>query len=261
MFLCFALLLSLLTGCIHQDMGVKMNKDGTGSITITLGIEKDFYEQLKAMGSDPFEGKTTTEYQFDSATYVACAETKQYSSYEDMEKALLELTYETEMLEDAQNAESEHERNEQSDGSPDDVFDIFIDEGESIQPDVEKPSVTTPVTNNHIFTSVNIEKNSGLFYSSYTFNAVLNPQNGDGLEYDLNEMFKVTLSVEMPAEITGTKGGTAEGNKVIFDIADITEPHELAATCETNNTGLVIGIAIGLVVLMAGLVCLFKHKK
>jgi hypothetical protein len=65
----------------------------------------------------------------------------------------------------------------------------------------------------------------------------------------------------MPAEITSTKGGTAEGNKVIFDIADITEPQELAATCETNNTGLVIGIAIGLVVLMAGLVCLLKHKK
>ena len=36
------MLLSLLTGCIHQDMGVKMNKDGTGSITTTLGIEKDF---------------------------------------------------------------------------------------------------------------------------------------------------------------------------------------------------------------------------
>ena len=70
------LLLCVLSGCIHQDMGVKMNKNGTGSITTTLGIEKDFYEQLKAMGSDPFEGKTITEYQYDGNTYVAYAETK-----------------------------------------------------------------------------------------------------------------------------------------------------------------------------------------
>ena len=86
--LCLALLLSVLTGCIHQDMGVKMNKDGTGSITTTLGIKKDFYEQMKGMGSDPFEGKTVSEYQYDGDTYVSCAETKEYSSYEDMEKAL-----------------------------------------------------------------------------------------------------------------------------------------------------------------------------
>ena len=114
---------------------------------------------------------------------------------------------------------------------------------------------------NRIFSSVNIEKNGGIFYSSYTFAAVLNPQNGDGLDYDLNETFRVTLTVEMPTEITSAKGGTVEGNKVVFDIADITESQELAATCEENNTGLVIGIVIGLVVLAGVMVFLFKHKK
>ena len=248
------MLLSLLTGCIHQDMGVKMNKDGTGSITTTLGIEKDFYEQLKAMGSDPFEGKTITEYQYDGNTYVAYAETKEYSSYEEMEKALLDMTYETEMLEDAQDAETED--NEDAQENPDDIFDVNIEEVET-----EKAEDVTPAQDNHIFSSVNIEKNGGIFYSSYTFAAVLNPQNGDGLDYDLNETFKVTLTVEMPTEITGAKGGTVEGNKVVFDIADITATQELAATCEENNTGLVIGIVIGLVVLVAGAVCLIKFKK
>jgi hypothetical protein len=200
---------------------------------------------MKAMDSDPFEGKSVTEYQYDGKTYVAYAETKEYASYEEMEQALLDMTYETEMLEDAQDPETED--------TAEDVVGVIDDDAQ--------PQVPAPATDDRIFSSVNIEKNSGIFYSSYTFNAVLAPQNGDGLEYDLNEMFKVTLSVEMPAEITSTKGGTAEGNKVIFDIADITEPQELAATCETNNTGLVIGIAIGLVVLMAGLVCLLKHKK
>ena len=233
------LLLSLLTGCIHQDMGVKMNKDGTGSITTTLGIRKDFYEQLTDMGSDPFAGKTVTEYEYGGAAYVAYGETKQYRSYEEIEKALLDLTYETDMIEDAQNAENE--------------------EDEDVTEEAPAPSV--PAQDTHIFSSVNIEKNSGIFYSSYTFNAVLNPQSGEGLEYDLNEVFRVTLSVEMPAEITGAKGGKIEGNKVIFDIADITESQELAATCEENNTGLVIGIVVGLVVLAVAVVCLLKLKK
>ena len=245
------MLLSLLTGCIHQDMGVKMNKDGTGSITTTLGIEKDFYEQLKSMGSDPFEGKTVSEYQYDGKTYVSYAETKEYSSYEEMEKALLEMTYETEMLEDAQGTEVEDEHSVEEESN--DIFDITIEE--------EKENAPAPAQDNHIFSSVNIEKNGGIFYSSYTFAAVLNPQNGDGLDYDLNETFKVTLTVEMPTEITGAKGGTVEGNKVVFDIADITATQELAATCEENNTGLVIGIVIGLVVLVAGAVCLIKFKK
>lgn len=245
------MLLSLLTGCIHQDMGVKMNKDGTGSITTTLGIEKDFYEQLKSMGSDPFEGKTVSEYQYDGSTYVSYAETKEYSSYEEMEKALLEMTYETEMLEDAQGTEVEDEHSVEEESN--DIFDITIEE--------EKENAPAPAQDNHIFSSVNIEKNGGIFYSSYTFAAVLNPQNGDGLDYDLNETFKVTLTVEMPTEITGAKGGTVEGNKVVFDIADITATQELAATCEENNTGLVIGIVIGLVVLVAGAVCLIKFKK
>ena len=245
------MLLSLLTGCIHQDMGVKMNKDGTGSITTTLGIEKDFYEQLKSMGSDPFEGKTVSEYQYDGSTYVSYAETKEYSSYEEMEKALLEMTYETEMLEDAQGTEVEDDPSVEEESN--DIFDITIEE--------EKENAPAPAQDNHIFSSVNIEKNGGIFYSSYTFAAVLNPQNGDGLDYDLNETFKVTLTVEMPTEITGAKGGTVEGNKVVFDIADITATQELAATCEENNTGLVIGIVIGLVVLVAGAVCLIKFKK
>ena len=245
------LLLSMLSGCIHQDMGIRMNKDGTGSITTTVGIAKDFYDQLKSMGSDPFSGKTVTEYQQGGTTYVAYAENKQYSSYEDMEKALLAMTYETEMLEDAQGTEVEDEHSVEEESN--DIFDITIEE--------EKEDAPAPAQDNHIFSSVNIEKNGGIFYSSYTFAAVLNPQNGDGLDYDLNETFKVTLTVEMPTEITGAKGGAVEGNKVVFDIADITATQELAATCEENNTGLVIGIVIGLVVLVAGAVCLIKFKK
>ena len=241
----------MLTGCIQNDIGVKMNKDGTGSISATIGIEKDFYQNLKQMGSDPFEGKTTTEYTYEDTTYVAYTEVKEYSSYEEMEKALLEMTYDTELIEDAQQSQDEvmNGENEDFDGNGEDVI---------VVPDTEPEA---PEKDNHIFSSVNIEKNSGIFYSSYTFNAVMNPQSNDGLDYDMNEAFKVTLTVEMPEEITQSKGGKVDGNKITFDIADVTESQEFAATCESNNTGVVIGIVIGLVLLVGGLFCFVKFKK
>jgi hypothetical protein len=246
-----ALLAMMLTGCIQNDIGVKMNKDGTGSISATIGIEKDFYQNLKQMGSDPFEGKTTTEYTYEDTTYVAYTEVKEYSSYEEMEKALLEMTYDTELIEDAQQSQDTemNGENEDFDGNGEDIIVIYDTEPAAIE------------TDNRIFSSVNIEKNSGIFYSSYTFNAVMNPQSNDGLDYDMNDAFKVTLTVEMPEEITQSKGGKVEGNKITFDIADVTESQEFAATCESNNTGVVIGIVIGLVVIVAGIFCFIKFKK
>ena len=240
--LCAVMMIVMLTGCIHQDMGVKMNKDGTGSITTTLGIEKDFYDQLVSMGSDPFEGKTTTEYEYDGTTYVSYAERKEYSSYEEMEQALLDMTYETELIEDAQEDTND-------DGEVDGVIDVAVADEEA------------PAQDNHIFSSVSIEKDSGIFQSTYSFHAVLNAQSNENADYDMNDTFKVTLSVEMPCEITDAKGGTAEGNKIIFDIADITESQELSATCEENHTGAVIGITLAVVALVVGLVFFFKSRK
>lgn len=240
--LCTVMLLCMLTGCIHQDTGVKMNSNGTGSVTTRLGIAKDFYEQLKEAGSDPFEGKSVTEYQYDGTTYVSYSETKEYASYADMEKALLAMTYETDIIEDAQGAEGQPEV------QPDEI---------SSTGDVE----VTPAKDNHIFSSVKIDRNRGIFYSSYTFKAVLNPQKAEGEEYDPNEAFKVTLSVEMPGKITDAKGGTPDGNKIVFDIADITESQELAAASEENHNGVVIGMVVGLVVLAGGLFCVVKLKR
>jgi hypothetical protein len=246
------MLAMILTGCIQNDIGVKMNKDGSGSISTTIGIEKDFYQNLKEIGSDPFEGKTTTEYTHEDYTYVAYTEVKEYSSYEEMEKALLEMTYDTELIENAQKAQDDEMNadNESFDTSSDDLI---------VVPYYDEPKV--PEKDNHIFSSVNIEKNSGIFYSTYTFSASMNPQSNDGLDYDMNEAFKVTLTVEMPEEITQTKGGTAEGNKITFDIDDITESQEIVAACESTNTGVIIGIVIGLVVLVVGFVCFVKFKK
>lgn len=238
------MLAMMFTGCIKNDIGVKMNKDGSGSIAMTIGIAKDVYQELLQLGTDPFEGETPAEYTYEGITYVTYTEEKKYDSYGDMEQALLEMTYDTDLVEEVQGA---------LDTDADDSTENIVNTGED--------EYTVPKTDNHIFSSVNMDKNGGIFYTSYTFNAVMNPQSNTGIDYDMNEMFKVTFTVEMPEKITQTKGGKVEGNKVTLDIADVTERQELAAACEANNTGIVLGIVIGLAVLVAGLICYLKFKK
>ena len=236
------MLVGLLSGCVQNDLGVKINSDGTGSVAMTLGLEQEFYEQLKASGSDPFEGKTTTTYTDGEDTYVAYTETTEYESYEDIEKALLDMEYDYDKIEGTS----------ENDDTPDetDPSDYTL-----LQPtEAEKDA--------HIFKTVNIEKNSGIFYTTYTFKAVMNPQPKDSKSgYATNDVFKVTVSVEMPSEITQAKDGTVDGNKVTFEIKDITEANELAATAESNNIGVVIGIIAVLVIVFAVVVFLVKRQK
>lgn len=231
------MLAMMLTGCIQNNVGIKINEDGTGSISATIGIEKDFYNSLIENGSDPFEGKATKEYTFEDKTYVSYTEAKEYGSYDEMEKALLDMTYNNSLIEDAQNCE----------------------ENEDIT--VYEKDVAISEKDNHIFSSVDIESNSGIFYSSYTFNAVMNPPLDEEPDYDLNSVLKVTLTVEMPDEITQSKGGKVEVNKITFDVADITESQEFVAMCESNNTAMVIGIVAGLTLVVAGIILFIKLKK
>ncbi len=249
----------MLTGCMHNDIGVKLNKDGTGSISATLGIEKDFYENLKQMGTDPFEGKETTEYTYEDNTYIAYTEVKEYASYEDMEKALLEMTYETELLEDVQGS---MDGDSGEDNSVTEEDDSLVDEGAPVEEPPVEEEPDAPAQDNHIFSEVSIKKEEGLFSSTYSFHAVMNPQSNTDPDNDVNDTFRVTLSVEMPAEVTASTGGKAEGNKVTFDIADITEAKEMSAECQVKNTGALITVAVGaVVVLTVVIICIVKFKK
>ena len=130
---------AMLTGCVQQDIGVAINADGTGTVSATIGIEEDAYEQLVGMGSDIFEGKETSTYEHDGKTYVSYTETKSYENYEDIEKALLEMTYES------------------------DVFDGLNTEDFETEDAEESAEAAEPAP---IFKSVSIDKRSGLFYSN-----------------------------------------------------------------------------------------------
>ena len=230
---------AMLTGCIQQDIGVALNADGTGTVSATIGIEKDAYEQLVGMGTDIFDGKETSTHEYDGNTYVSYTETKDYASYEEIEKALLEMTYESEVFEDLDTGDLESEIPEES--------------TESTEP--------TP-----IFKNVTIEKNTGLFYSNYTFKAEMNPQeisDSEDIEMDLpidTDSFRMTFTVTMPSDITQANGATIEGNKAVFEIDDITEAQEFSVVCEQNNVVAVIVIIVVLVIVLGLFFFLTKRK-
>ena len=230
---------AMLTGCVQQDIGVAINADGTGTVSATIGIEEDAYEQLVGMGSDIFEGKETSTYEHDGKTYVSYTETKSYENYEDIEKALLEMTYES------------------------DVFDGLNTEDFETEDAEESAEAAEPAP---IFKSVSIDKSSGLFYSNYTFKAEMNPQeisDSEDIEMDLpidTDSFRMTFTVTMPSDITQANGATIEGNKAVFEIDDITEAQEFSVVCEQNNVVAVIIIIVVLVIVLGLFFFLTKRK-
>lgn len=230
---------AMLTGCVQQDIGVAINADGTGTVSATIGIEEDAYEQLVGMGSDIFEGKETSTYEHDGKTYVSYTETKSYENYEDIEKALLEMTYESDVFDGLNTEDLETE-----------------DAGESAEAAEPAP----------IFKSVSIDKSSGLFYSNYTFKAEMNPQeisDSEDIEMDLpidTDSFRMTFTVTMPSDITQANGATVEGNKAVFEIDDINEAQEFSVVCEQNNVVAVIVIIVVLVIVLGLFFFLTKRK-
>ena len=268
-------LLTLLTGCIHEDFGIKLNEDGTGSIAARIGIDKDVYNQALGMGADLFADseEEPTEYEYKSKTYVAVTETTEYASFDELKQALLDLTYETDELAELTDLEAAGEPVEEEaealvaeviDLTEDNVEDT-ADETEDGEPaeDTAAEGETTAV-DNHIFKEVLIEKKSGLISESYVFSAKMNAiPDDENAETPLSSAFLVTVSVEMPTEITNaSENATVEGNKATFEISDLTVENEFAVEASHTNTTLIVSLVAVLVLLVVGLLLFGKfHTK
>lgn len=243
----FALLLAsvslalCLTGCVREELGIRLDKDGTGSIQATVALKKDAFEQLAALGgSDPFDGKETFEVEYDGEPYVAFSETKEYASFEEMEKALSEMTYDSDEIDEAADG---GEMNTE----PTDEIDIS---------DALSESEPVEEADTHLFKSVKIRQDG----SKYLFDAVLNPMTGELDGYDMSDVFKVSISVEMPAKVTAFKNGTVDGKKVVFDLSDMSKETELYAECKTaSKVPAIIGIVLA-VGAVAAFIVLKKRK-
>lgn len=268
-------LLTLLTGCIHEDFGIKLNEDGTGSIAARIGIDKDVYNQALGMGADLFADseEEPTEYEYKGKTYVAVTETTEYASFDELKQALLDLTYETDELAELSDLEAAGEPvEEEAEALITEVIDLTEDDVEDAADETEDGEPTedtaaegeTTAVDNHIFKEVLIEKKSGLISESYVFSAKMNAiPDDENAETPLSSAFLVTVSVEMPTEITNaSENATVEGNKATFEISDLTVENEFAVEASHTNTTLIVSLVAVLVLLVVGLLLFGKfHTK
>ena len=89
---------------------------------------------------------------------------------------------------------------------------------------------------------------------------MLNAADGQIQGYDMSEIFKVSISVEMPGKVTAYKNGTVEGDKVTFDLSDISEEKELYAESKiASKFPAIIGIALAVIAVVVFII--LKKKK
>ena len=239
-----AVTLSLcLTGCVYEDLSVKLNKDETGSIAATIGLKKDFVDQMMN-GQNPFDGKETKEIEYDGEKYIVYTEVSEYASFDEIAKALSEMTYDTE----------DYDVPTENDADGD--VDTETAEETSVIDEWLADTSAEEKADNHIFKSVEIKKDGG----KYIFDAVLNKVEGQVQGYDMSDIFKVSISVEMPAKVTAYKNGTVDGNKVTFDLSDMSAETELYAECKTASVVPVIICGILVVASLAAFIVLKKRK-
>ena len=281
----------LLTGCIHENIGVKLNEDGTGSMSAAVGVEKNTYDQLLGMGVDLFADSEAEpgEYEYKGKTYVSIARTAEYESYDELKQALLDLTYESDELAALTDLETDEDAPmpETVDVSAEEIADVpeeetpetdeITEEAAEASAGAEKEAAEASA-DRHIFKEVVIEKQDGFFTKSVRFYAKMNPipenpeislpenseESAEGdlpadAETPLSSSFLVTLSVEMPYAVTGAgENATVEGNKAVIEISDLTAENEITVEAEKTDTGKIVTLVAILILIV---ICVFVFVK
>lgn len=248
--------LVLLTGCVHEDIGIVMHEDETGKITATVGIEKGAYNEFIGMGVNLLDDaeQEPIEYEYKGKSYIALTETKEYASFEELQQALLDLTYDTDEL-SALNSMDELEIGEEE-------IELETETAAEEPDDSEETADESADVDNHIFKEVTIEKKSGGFSESYYFTATMNavPDDEDA-EVPMSSAFLVSISVEMPMPITSASDNAViDGNKVTFEIDDLSVENAFSAAAEQSNTAVYVAIVVVLVIVLLGLLIVAKAR-
>ena len=250
LFLTVLTLLAVMTGCIHEDIGVILNADGTGRIAATVGVEEGTYNQLLGMGVDLFSDSESepVEYEYKGKHYISMSETTEYATYEELRQALLDMTYDTDELAELKDAEEWD-----TDEKEQELDEILTTK----EPD---DAEETAGMDNHIFKEVVIEEKKGLFSKGLTFSATMNALPDDeNEENSMASSFHVTVSVETPYGIKKTgEGAIVDGNKATFEIEDLSVENTFSVEAGETNTELIISLVVLLVVVLAALILLPK---
>lgn len=109
-----------------------------------------------------------------------------------------------------------------------------------------------------LFRSVSLEKNGGLFYSSYVFKAETEAYPSDELP---EGSVKLDIKVTMPAKVEKIQGGRIEGNTAAFVLEDLTAAKTLAAQSSANNVAFVLVSVAILAAVAATVLWIVKRKQ
>ena len=92
--LCITLL--LLTGCMRQEISIKINTNDSSTVTSTLAINKSIFEEYFSEDGEMLLGDNTQEwyeYEEDGETYLAVTQTADFETLADLEKYLRDMEY------------------------------------------------------------------------------------------------------------------------------------------------------------------------
>ncbi|MDY5001762.1 MAG: hypothetical protein SO122_04760 [Eubacteriales bacterium] len=222
-----------LTGCVREDINIRLNRDGSGSVSVTYAVNNEFLEKSAALndGSDFFEGRETFETEYDGERYTAFTEVKECASLEELEKLLSELTFGSDASEESQEINT---------AKPSEIT-LSVKPSDNESDPCNEPMLPSTATDDHIFKSVKITHDG----NTYIFDAVLNENAIDIPGYDLSEVFKLSVSLDMPGKIKAYKNGTCNGRHIDFDVGDLKKETRLYAECSvTSPIPAIIGIGL-----------------
>ena len=244
--LLIATVMLCLTSCVKEDVNIKINKNETGSISATVALKKDVYDNLSSIGSfSASNAEDAREVEYDGEKYMAVTKSIDYASLAELNKALENMTYSFDGFFDMPNETETTAAVIKTEATDPDI--IFDNDDET---DIEPAETENDANNNEpgfmdakIFKSVEVKKDG----SKFIFSAVVNKQDKYDTQYDLNNIMKISISLEMPGKITSYKNGTVDGKSIVFDITDIKEETELYAECKvTSIIPAIIGICLAL---------------
>jgi hypothetical protein len=225
----FFCLLLLLSGCAHEEIGIHWQENGSGTVTTVVGIEKSGYDQLAALGADPFADKETFTYSLGGKTYVGFKDVREFESTAEMEQFLSELTYES---------------------LPGELSDAPLGEDE------EQTSVP-------VFREVSLHRKRGVFRRTYSFRAVLNPcPLGSIPNLPLTADAVTSVRVTLPGQIRETNGETQGENEVLFVLHGLSDGEELTAvSTQTDWISVITVTALLIALIIAAIITVRDGKK
>ncbi|MCP3032285.1 hypothetical protein LF817_13135 [Halobacillus sp. A1] len=223
-----AVLVLALAGCVQGDFGVKINKDGSGVHTITLGIEESVFEQFGGSEgetidstNDDLEAQGYTVENYNEDGYVGFRATKEFEEVSDMQ-----LVPDTEGLSEA---------------------------------GIDAPADDSSVVNS----PVDLKMEEGLFTDTYLFEGEMDLSNSAGLggmEQMLASQMDMTFTLELPIRPSDHNADEADGRVLTWDV-DLTGTNNIMVEAKAPNITNIIVASVVVLVVVAGLMFFVRRRK